>query len=1180
VTLVQKHVAKDVAIAACGHRLSAETLRTILQKDVNIEPGNVYGLCSYLQAVIAANHVNPGAVSDLEAQRARELLAANAVTDSPGQYLRALVKILIGGVPSSFLVYRHIDALARRACKDFALQLETLKLEGQWLRACKAASWLSEVVELSVQLAPEDLGPEQLLDSAFPAWRVWAAWRPDVGRLNRWSELSNNHVSLRDVLVLEGPDFISRKSTLKEGALARGFSLSSSTIRVGNVQFILSRGILNEARLMLDTLYDAIDAASSLGPNDTELLAHLCVGKPITHDSLNILEVVRSLGDPSISAILLQVYGANGSSRSTQMAGVMLLLPVLRDERTRTLRDIIAPDLIGLISNCVNEMQRRVQKQLTAGRPWCGLEQKLQAFGNGLQEVFWLRPLLDISFQVLLNSWPKSEEIQVLQDLRISAQNATPVIASSLTKKIDLYCMDRLVKRGVLDEPTEQLVDTLKSLWMDGPEADLCSVALIIAQGPGFSTKFRCRCLSLLPSLPPGFIYTIRLIIQGWQDGKADTACIDLARLLACTPASEATEYWRRVLYRMLGKQEMDLVSHAVTNLRATDWIQLVADVHLTCDDQMPSVAQTIPIIMYTTLQSWVNYLSVHATAITRLEEDMQGFGRLPRCILTGGDGSLNASLEHILDLLTMYYGGNFQPPMLALMKMLASDGQNAAEICKVLSLLIATTKDGIDTCMRVLDLHQGTASPQVASALLASWLQDTDLDNADRRTLKALAEMLNLEVDSRGRLPAESLAAAADYLDAQFATLFAEAQRLETLRVAFKALDSAGISEMLESIHVENPSLVEDELAKLPTALIGLVEKVGDREVELQFPLTQLRPLQRIAMGIGNAQSLIIRLDLGDYSIPAGFCLHLDNESNSSESAHQPWEVAQNNKIPDRRFCHGRANRTSYQLARKLTRHLHMGFKSLEDIHTVVTAALNDLPQCCIVCGIAHNVPLRRSAVCSLPGCSTLFFRASLEVRLAEIQNDPQVVDLLLTMVHHAASTGDINLLPGCPFPDTTSVLALLKTMPAIATLSKANDLTRALKLLGLPTEKLLSWVCLSYRGFLTSATGTLRVPGMPAGTHQFLLANAAPEIETAHAGQLAGLPTRVLWHGTSLGRLFSIINQGLRVMSGTTLQAHGASSGHGVYTADEPSTSWAYSNPNYGYRAAGIPSNASLFP
>lgn len=56
VTLMQRHISKDVAIAACGQRLSPETLRALLVGDVNTDSGNGYGLRSYLQAIVAANH--------------------------------------------------------------------------------------------------------------------------------------------------------------------------------------------------------------------------------------------------------------------------------------------------------------------------------------------------------------------------------------------------------------------------------------------------------------------------------------------------------------------------------------------------------------------------------------------------------------------------------------------------------------------------------------------------------------------------------------------------------------------------------------------------------------------------------------------------------------------------------------------------------------------------------------------------------------------------------------------------------------------------------------------------------------------------------------------------------------------------------------------------------------------
>ncbi|KAF2471455.1 uncharacterized protein BDR25DRAFT_186734, partial [Lindgomyces ingoldianus] len=53
-----------------------------------------------------------------------------------------------------------------------------------------------------------------------------------------------------------------------------------------------------------------------------------------------------------------------------------------------------------------------------------------------------------------------------------------------------------------------------------------------------------------------------------------------------------------------------------------------------------------------------------------------------------------------------------------------------------------------------------------------------------------------------------------------------------------------------------------------------------------------------------------------------------------------------------------------------------------------------------------------------------------------------------------------------------------------------------------------------------------------LPAGTHQFVLANAAPSIESSFASKLPRYnpQTRVLFHGTSLDRLPSILAKGLK--------------------------------------------------
>ena len=111
-----------------------------------------------------------------------------------------------------------------------------------------------------------------------------------------------------------------------------------------------------------------------------------------------------------------------------------------------------------------------------------------------------------------------------------------------------------------------------------------------------------------------------------------------LARLLESTPTSDGTEFWRYVLFRMLAKRDQQLADHALTKLKAVEWIHFLADIHATCGDRVGRDRHNTPAIMDPTLQAWVQYLSIHSTAVAHLEKDLHEFAPLPRCVLLGGD--------------------------------------------------------------------------------------------------------------------------------------------------------------------------------------------------------------------------------------------------------------------------------------------------------------------------------------------------------------------------------------------------------------------------------------------------------------------------------------------------------------------------------------------------------------
>ena len=100
---------------------------------------------------------------------------------------------------------------------------------------------------------------------------------------------------------------------------------------------------------------------------------------------------------------------------------------------------------------------------------------------------------------------------------------------------------------------------------------------------------------------------------------------------------------------------------------------------------------------------------------------------------------------------------------------------------------------------------------------------------------------------------------------------------------------------------------------------------------------------------------------------------------------------------------CYAKASRISYQLARALARYFTALTPSLSEIYTLISRSIPDFGQQCIICGNGKT-HLKRSTVCDIIECSNVFRKADYNILLADIKQDPEIVDLLLTMVHAAA--------------------------------------------------------------------------------------------------------------------------------------------------------------------------------
>ena len=488
------------------------------------------------------------------------------------------------------------------------------------------------------------------------------------------------------------------------------------------------------------------------------------------------------------------------------------------------------------------------------------------------------------------------------------------------------------------------------------------------------------------------------------------------------------------------------------------------------------------------------------------------------------------------------------------------------------LATISRTTSKGVEVCMHVLEACQ-EESTKFAEIYLSGSLQTSDLSIMDREALIILATHCGLHVEADGARSSHVSDVAADYFAENSKELLAKAQRLENLRLSLCAVDPDSVSRLLAKLHIEPPSNFDNMLATLPVTIVDMVERAGENEVELRFPITNLTMLQKRAIAAGKAESIFVRLKCGSKGIPTEFCVHLAGTDIGETRKHTPWDVSRGDAAPQQRFCYGQPSRGVYQLSRIVWRRLRKEFVSLEDIYSFISTSIPDMSRSCVVCG-SGKAQLRRSITCQKPNCQSTFSVADCEIILADIWQNPSVADLLLTMVNAAAVSGKMDLLPNCPVNDATQVLNLLRQLPTVDAIKK--HLSSCINIYGASfrlgnaltgyssasdhLRQVLTWACNGNRGFLTPAVDQFRIPGF--GTHQFLLANAAPELEMAFAAHIKTPHSSfdVLFHGTSLERLHAILCQGLRILSNTPLGLHGASFGSGIYTADEPATSLSY--------------------
>jgi hypothetical protein len=1191
--LIVRHEGREVAIAACAHAMTPASVRAVLNVQLSVVPATFYGLDMYLQSLIAANHGNPTSVTDIEAQWATRLLPyATPGASAAGRCLEGICDALRTTDVANMDMLPDFLVLTQRAIDTFALQLEGFTLKCQWVQAHSAVAWMSVIIQDSPTVTPPGhLLPEHLLDTQFPAWRIWSSWRPDVGRIKMLERLDNARRGVfPDMLALEGPDFITgQHPTLRDGLISQ-YDVTKPIVRFRGLIIEVASREKEELETLLRRTAAALDKAVEGGEGPFNLFVQLSIARPITQEGLQLIEALHNIDDTPefhVHSAVLGLWTARPAIDGRHISELSCLLPALGQAQAEALRNtILRPWLIQGIETCLRQCQEAIRTHIATGLKWTHLALEYRAFCLVVKDSVHCLPLLDYEIQRQLDVLPSGLVLRTVLEIYEAAGGEkiadTVPGRNALKEAVEAFCIDRLIKRDTLSLSCRRTVDAILHVWRSTESSERRTLAILASKNAGVDFVLRCRCLAEVTQLPDELVKELVAVLDHTDTDSAKN-CVMFTELLAKSENVDAVDCWNGILQNMLEEAFDTLKSYAINHMKLMEFYTWMMQLNTIFGDVI-SNPKPLPSIIQPALLSWTRELFVSVPAITRLERILGDKSMaLLLCVLESRDELMRKRFLRILDAFATVQEEPVEKLLDAITAQLSSDGRNISDVSDCISAILSASETGVEACQHILESVRDKAIPPIVKEVsVAGWLESDDdcVTENDKSAIKAIALLYAIETYENG-LPVEKLIDALDYYGEQEASIIQEADRIESIKTALKARDPIGTAILLEKIGYPDVSPLDEELAALPAGIVDAVEKRAENQVEISFPLTDFTDLQRAAAGIGDAKTLLVRLFVHHSTdMPLAFCIHLDGDYQVQESiTHTPWIRFHGSAAPSKLYCHGKPTPLTFHLSRVLHRHGKIIKEvGIAGVHDLMKRWISEYARYCIICGATHSATttLRRPMPCLLTACTYLWSTVSLDLRIPELRTDPFAVDMLLTSVYAAAQSGHTtDLLPKCPIRNASTITAILNTLPPLSSLKHAVNLSATLKGCHPDAEELLVWACTHFRGLVASASGLCRIPNLPTGTHQFVLANACPALETTFASRIsprANPQTRVLFHGTSLDRLPSILASGLKIYSGTALQRTGAAHGKGIYMAEDPVTSMSYSPSCVSWRNSGL--------
>lgn len=1108
---------KDVALLSCMHLLShdrgSSMLMSLKQECVNMARPDYP---RFLRCLILAREANTLLVPEQEyrtAQALMRLLAEPNFLDSVNNLFQTMQHLVNPAILFAEDITRILDSINFR--EVFKQSLDELQANKKYMSLYTAVSWIRPMTTLQ-----NTSTAKVVCTTLIENWEHWTAWTPNRERLMRWEGATfadGQRQRLHRVFDLESPDPSGyRFPVMKESIPGGCFRL----VAVVNNDF----RFLNHVLVLFDF------AMQIPGKHAIEIFLFLLVENrnPVDYELLVLTQaILETRSDSCIKAVWNWLSNLGGPSNNNRMVALTRLLPALE---TRTaLQEKLGDDT----ANDVIQTLLAAKEEYAATRGVAeNLALSIQSLAQAVLDTSWLRRILDNFDDSFVPSLRKLPTEDVLINIFNSLQERHAPV-----QQIEEYL--KVVFGGKEGDAAALLTSIQKAIRFMAPgvDADRANLGLAVNNLKGIDEDVSEACLNHILIEDLHIVRDLLKILRADSNRPRDhyhshvRFAQELARRVRHAQRIRVDQCWYRLLFSLLKPKAQEIMAWSAKELPVEEWYQWLHNLKLLFPHgERLSVTE---LGVSREHLAWWDLLSTkYKSAVEKLDEMHKARGADMKWLFF-------QEADNIADLLDLLQRqdspSSFQNFLVSCIKQ-GPYLYVVRPVCTSLAAANRASPQGQTAFQSIYARHKQTTdgwwTREATEALMIAWKQSNEITDGDREGLAAFSELLGLgpDIDPNG------LHFARQSILSDHARIMALAQDLEQMRANLQNDDTARTTAFLADLGVEDARPGADP--SIPDRLSGVVEGVGDREYEICFPLNHLSALQRRAAAIDETTRMVL-VRISFQTQQPSFCVHFHPNDDGSGRSHSP--ALAGGELPDGKVCTTKPTLLSYLLNRALSVFLTQAQRDLVSIHEMVATVLKAPGANCVVCSRSMGCKLWQPSFCS-DSCREIFQRAPIEVRTCHLINEPTILDLLLSSIYAAASDTSIDLLPGCPV-SRSNLRTVIDSFPRLISNTSAAQLLSLIRggpdPMAMEREQLLSWMALRFRGCLMSISPDLRIPSMP-GVVQFIMLNAPPEREQAfsHYVTLAGgeeVPAGGLtFHGTSVERIWGILTEGLRNVSG----------------------------------------------